>query len=134
MTILNETTHTHVALSHGPDAKTFLKEQLQLTGMEVSWTELAPGESSSFLHSHQQNEELYICNQGHGQMQVDGQTFDFSKGSFVRVSPEGKRAVRNVGSEPLQYICIQAREGSLAQWTREDGVLHQDQLSWPISS
>lgn len=122
--------YAHVSMQQGPDEKTFLKDQLQLTGMEISWTEFASGESSSFLHSHQQNEELYICTQGQGEIQVDGEILEFVPGIFIKVSPEGKRAIRNIGTEPLRYLCIQARERSLNQWTRDDGIRYEAPL-WP---
>jgi mannose-6-phosphate isomerase-like protein (cupin superfamily) len=118
-----------LAAEHAP--KEFLKEQLQLTGMEISWTEVPVGKASPVVHSHKENEELYINVQGDGQVFVDGEFLDFPEGTFIRIAPAGKRAVRNTGTKPLQYLCIQARENSLTQWTREDGILHQDEVAWP---
>lgn len=132
MTTKQETNYSTVTLATTPTTdKEFLKELLQLTSMQVSWTELLPGESSDYLHSHEQNEELYINLQGQGQIQVDGDTLDFSQGVFVRVAPAGKRAMRNIGTTPLHYLCIQARSNSLQQWSGEDGTLHREELVWP---
>ncbi len=133
MNTQTETVFSHAKLDTENLEKEFLKEQLQLTGMEVSYTEILPGEANRFIHSHQQNEELYICVHGQGQMQVDGHYMDFSQGSFVRVAPSGKRAIRNIGEEPLRYLCVQARVNSLSQWTREDGILHDEELVWPTA-
>ncbi|MBY0451287.1 MAG: cupin domain-containing protein [Cyanobacteria bacterium] len=115
-----------------PAQKTFFKEALGLTGMEVSWNELQEGESIPFLHKHLQNEEVYYCVSGQGQAQIDGQYLDFSEGTFVSVQPSAFRGIRNVGSTPLQYLCVQAKADSLSQWTRQDGVLADAEPKWPL--
>ena len=61
--------------------KCFLKETMNLTGMEVSLNVLAPGEGIPFYHKHRENEELYIFIKGKGQFQVDGEVFDVVEGS-----------------------------------------------------
>lgn len=44
-------------------------------------------------------------------------------GSLVRIAPAVSRCVRCTSAEPLVYICIQAKEGSLEQYTMTDGVV-----------
>ena len=124
--------YTRVIRPDTPEQKTFFKEALGLTGMEVSWNELPVGESIPFLHKHKENEELYYCVSGFGQIQIDGTYMDFSAGTFVSVQPSGFRGIRNVGNTLLQYLCVQAKAGSLSQWTRQDGVLADAEPKWPL--
>ncbi len=84
-----------------------------------------------FYHAHKENEETYIIVGGAGQMQVDGEVFDVKEGSIVRVSTPGMRAIRNTSNEPLYYICVQAREGSLNIDTVEDGIPGDKPVMWP---
>jgi mannose-6-phosphate isomerase-like protein (cupin superfamily) len=102
--------------------KVFLQEILGLTGMEISLGVLPPNTSFPFYHKHQQNEEVYMFLSGEGDYQCDGESTPIREGSVVRVAPNGVRAHRNTSSEPMVYICIQAKAGSLEQWTGTDGV------------
>lgn len=120
----------HPRLPRKVKGKLFLKEILGLTGMQVSLNRLPAGVAVPFTHKHQQNEELYIFIKGSGQMQVDGEIIEVKEGSAVRVSPEGSRVWRNNSSEDLYYIVIQAKDGSLAQDTFEDGVPSETAPLW----
>lgn len=111
--------------------KAFLKEALGLTGMEVSATCLPAGGQTPVVHHHQDHEELYFFVQGRGQMQVDGELFDVEEGSAVRVAAGGARAIRASVTEPVVFLCVQARQGSMP--TAEaytDGVV-DGAPSWP---
>jgi len=110
--------------------KTFLGQVLGLTGMEVSFGSMLPGEGSPALHSHKQNEELYLFLSGEGEMQVDGERIPLRPGTAVRVAQAGQRAWRATGTEPLAYLVIQAKAGSLEQATAGDGALSDLPLAW----
>lgn len=123
----------HPSLGRSVPGKVFLKEVLGLTGMEISYG-LIPGETSlPFYHKHQQNEEVYLILSGFGQFQVDGQVMEITEGTAVRVSPEGVRSFRNLSHEPMFYVVIQAREGSLEQWTGSDGIGIPGAVTWPTT-
>ena len=47
-----------------------------------------------FLHSHRENEELYLFLGGEGEMVVDGEVIPVKEGSAVRVKPAASRAWR----------------------------------------
>jgi quercetin dioxygenase-like cupin family protein len=120
------------ALKRTLRGKVFLKKLLSLTGMEVSLTRLAAGESVPFLHRHRAHEELYIVTDGRGQMQVDGETFALAEGSVVRVAPDGARAIRAAADCTLGFVCIQAREGSMPDpEAKRDGLLLEGGVTWP---
>ena len=110
--------------------KLFLKEPLQLTGMEVSLGVLPPGRGLPFLHAHRENEEVYIFVKGQGQMVIDGEVMEVREGTVVRVATSGARAWRNHGQEDLHYIVIQARTGTLHQGTTTDGLPVEGTVHW----
>ena len=111
--------------------KQFIKDNLNLTGMEVSLNVMPPNTSMPFYHQHKENEELYVFIKGQGQFQVDGTTFDVEEGSIVRVATGGIRVWRNTGSNDLYCIVIQAKENSLANGTISDGVGVDKTVEWP---
>lgn len=110
--------------------KLFLKEILGLTSMEASVGILPPGVGLPFLHKHRQSEELYLIVKGSGQFQIDGKTIEVKEGSVIRVSPEGARTWRGGPTEPMVYVCIQARKDSFESVTTEDGVGLKDPVVW----
>jgi len=112
------------------EGKTFLGSALGLTAMEVSFGSMLPGEGSPALHSHKQNEELYLFLSGEGEMQVDGERIPLRPGTAVRVAQDGQRAWRATGTEPLAYLVIQAKAGSLEQATGQDGIRPEVELRW----
>ena len=87
------------------------------------------GAAVPFFHTHKENEEVYIVLQGQGQMQIDGEVFDIQEGSVVRVSPKGVRNIK-AGKGGLVFMCMQAKAGSLQEWTGEDGQPAEAQAKW----
>ena len=110
--------------------KVFMGQTLQTTGAEISFQSFAPGKETGFLHTHQTHEELYIFVSGKGEFQVDGQVFPVGEGSVVRVAPEGKRSVRNNGTEPLIMICVQYKAQTFTAQDAADGQLQQEHVKW----
>ena len=105
------------------EGKAFVKEVMGTTSMEVSFGSLAEGQAVPFFHKHKQNEELYIVISGQGVFTLDGEDVEVEAGSIVRIAPSVSRYNRNTGKEPLVYICIQAKDGSLEQSVAEDAVI-----------
>lgn len=105
------------------EGKTFVKETMGTTSVEVSFGSLAPGQAVPFFHHHRQNEEVYVVLSGAGVFTLDGEPIAVASGSVVRVAPEVSRGTRCTGETPLVYICIQAKDGSLEQFTATDGVI-----------
>ena len=110
--------------------KVFMGQTLQTTGAEISFQSFAPKKENGFLHTHQTHEELYIFVSGKGEFQVDGQVFPVGEGSVVRVAPEGKRSVRNNGTEPLIMICVQYKAQTFTAQDAADGQLLQEPVKW----
>ena len=110
--------------------KIFLKDHLELTGMQVSINLLPAGIQVPFFHKHRRNEELYIFIKGSGQIQIDEDIHDVREGTCVRIATGGDRTWRNNSTEDLYYIVIQARENSLESDTFEDGLPSKREIHW----
>lgn len=111
--------------------KLFLQQRLKLTGAEISFNHLAPGDAMPFYHKHKHSEEIYLFIKGVGEFQVDGQSFAVAQGSAVRVNPQGLRCWRNTGTEPLYYIVIQVKANSYQHGsTIEDGEAVDQEVRW----
>ena len=110
--------------------KAFLAAPLRMTGMEISVNVMPPGRGMPFRHRHQRHEETYFFLSGRGQIQIDGEVVEVQPGSVVCIQPNGDRAWRNTGSEPMHYIVIQATVDSLENTTTEDGILSSRAVTW----
>ena len=121
-------------LELGPEVKipgkVFGGAALGATGGEFSMQVFQPGTETGFLHTHKMHEELYFFLSGEGQFQVDGQVFPVREGSVVRVSPDGKRSIRNNGTEPLVMLCVQYRGNTFTEEDATDGVILNEQVKW----
>lgn len=121
-------------LELGPEiripGKVFGAQNLGATGGEFSFQVFAPGQETGFLHTHRNHEELYFFLSGKGEFQVDGKVFPVEEGSVVRVAPEGKRSVRNNGSEPLVMLCVQYRGNTFTSDDAADGNILNEPVKW----
>ena len=73
-----------------------LHDALNLTGAEISVNNLPAGAAVPFVHSHKNNEEIYMVLQGRGEAWVDS---------------------------ALSFVCVQVKEGSLEGYTMSDAEL-----------
>ncbi len=110
--------------------KVFGGALVDATGGEFSFQSFAPGTETGFLHTHKNHEELYFFLCGKGDFQVDGKVFPISEGSVVRVAPDGKRSVRNNGSNPLVMLCVQYRGATFTMDDATDGVILNEKAEW----
>lgn len=110
--------------------RVMLKENLALTGSEISINELPAGVSVPFVHSHKRNEEVYVILNGKGQFYIDGDEFDIEAGNVVRIDPAGERCIKADSQSPIRFICIQTEAKSLVQSTENDGALAEAKPTW----
>lgn len=111
----------HPKLKTEIKGKVFLKAPTKSTGTEISFTTIPPKSELGYFHIHNKDEETYIILKGSGYYQVDEDCFPIQEGSVIRVAPEGVRSLCNTSEENMVYICIQAKENSLEEYTTEDG-------------
>ncbi len=112
--------HASVGTLKGYEGKDFVKEITGATSCEISFGTLPIGAAVPFFHSHKANEENYIFLSGKGKFQVNDEVFDIAEGSVVRVATGCDRNLKCTSEEPMTYICIQAKEGSLEGYTMTD--------------
>lgn len=121
-------------LELGPEikipGKVFGGAALGATGGDFSFQVFQPGTETGFLHTHKTHEELYFFLSGEGEFQVDGEVIPVAEGSVVRVSPDGKRCVRNNSTAPLVMLCVQYRGDTFTQEDATDGIILNEQVKW----
>ncbi len=110
--------------------KVFGGNAVNATGGEFSLQCFAPGQETGFLHTHKNHEELYFFLSGKGEFQVDGEVFAVGEGSVVRVAPQGKRSVRNNGTDPLLMLCVQYRGDTFTADDATDGMILNEKVEW----
>lgn len=109
----------------GFTGKAFVKELMGTSSMEVSFGTLEAGQAVPFFHRHQQNEEVYIILGGEGTFTLDGEQVEVRSGSIVRIAPGVSRCTAASATQPITYLCIQGKEGSLEQYTATDAIIEQ---------
>lgn len=107
------------------DARTELHDKLSLTGAEISINNLPAGTGVPFVHSHKNNEEIYVILSGKGKAVIDGETVELAAGDWMRISPSGKRQFFAADDSAISFACIQVRENSLQEYTMGDAVVHE---------
>lgn len=115
--------HATVGSLHGFVGKQFVKDATGATSCEISFGSLPTGAAVPFFHSHKANEENYIVLSGEGKFQVNDEVFNVAEGSVIRVATNCDRNLKCTSAEPMTYICIQAKEGSLDGYTMTDAEI-----------
>lgn len=115
--------HVSVGSLHAFEGKQFVKDATGATSCEISFGTLPTGAAVPFFHSHKENEENYIILSGAGKFQVNDKVFDVTEGSIIRVATNCDRNLKCTSAEPMSYICIQAKEGSLGGYTMTDAEI-----------
>ena len=107
-----------------------LHDVLALTGAEISCNTFPAGVSVPFVHSHKNNEEIYIILEGTGKLSIDGEEVDIKQGDCFRIAPRAERCISASDDSPLRFICIQVKAGSLEGFTMGDAVLSDKKPVW----
>lgn len=106
------------------NARTELRDILDLSGAEISINTLPLGTSVPFVHSHKQNEEIYFVLEGKGFATIDNEKIALNSGDWLRIAPQAKRQFSASAESLIKYICIQVKENSLQTYTAEDAVIN----------
>ena len=108
----------------GNEPRTELHDLLGLTGAEISFNNLPASAGVTFIHSHKNNEEIYIVLEGKGTATLDDEMVALNKGDVLRISPATKRQFKASDKEGITYICIQVKANSLKEYTANDAVIY----------
>jgi mannose-6-phosphate isomerase-like protein (cupin superfamily) len=71
----------------------------------IDLTEIPPG-SAVGVHTHADDEEVYVIISGRGRMMLDGDTFEVGPGDVIRNLPRGTHGLTNAGNEPLTMVVL----------------------------
>lgn len=110
-------------VSVASDARTELHDKLSLTGAEISINNLPAGACVPFIHAHKNNEEIYAVLDGKGKAVIDGETVELAAGDWLRISPAARRQFFASEDTAISFICIQVKENSLGEYTRDDAIV-----------
>jgi mannose-6-phosphate isomerase-like protein (cupin superfamily) len=101
----------------------FMRSALGTTELGVSRFKYAPNFEAAMGHNHKVQEEVYVIEQGSGQIYLDEEVVDLKKGDVIRVAPPVIRAFKS-SAEGLEVMCVggQKPEGG-------DGERHE--ITWP---
>ncbi|MDR1755084.1 MAG: cupin domain-containing protein [Eubacterium sp.] len=69
----------------------------------INYTEMPPG-SSIGLHTHKNDEEVYIILEGTGLARIDGQDTEVEPGDTILNKPFGEHALYNTGRGALKVL------------------------------
>ena len=89
------------------DERYVVSDNTVLNKLVTSITELNPTFSTTG-HSHVEQEEVYIVIDGKGIIHINGEDIPLSKGDFINVFPQSKRALKASEDTDLVYICAGA--------------------------
>ena len=130
---MEKTGQNYTVISCGDVAslgRVVLHDVLALTGAEVSINELPAGVSVPFVHTHKNNEEIYVVLSGKGFLFIDGEEFAIKEGDAFRIDPKGARCIKADDASALRFICVQAKAKSLEGFTQNDGLPSDLKPSW----
>jgi hypothetical protein len=91
-------------LENLPNWLTFLRDDVKLTSLGMGFARLPKGQGYTFIHKHENQEEIYIVLDGKGIIYLDGELIDLNPGDVVRVNPEVYRALK--ADDESELVCL----------------------------
>ncbi len=82
-----------------------LRRALGVTTFGLNQLILQPGERSR-IHRHARQEEVYIVHEGTLTLLVEGEATDYGAGELIRVAPDVRRQLVNLGPGRLVLIAL----------------------------
>jgi len=109
-----------------------LRRELGVTTFGINQVLLQPGERGR-IHRHERQEEVYLVLEGTLTLFVEGEATDMPAGGLVRVAPEVRRQIANLGPDRALIIALggavthEGRDGvAFADWQDTTGAAPQD--------
>lgn len=110
-------------IGHAEGLRSEFREQLGLMGAEASVNILSAGGCVPFVHSHKENEEIYVIIAGKGTLKIDGRVVEVKNGDVIKIASQRKRQFMASEDTALSYVRIQVKTGSLTKYTQTDAVI-----------
>jgi quercetin dioxygenase-like cupin family protein len=118
-----ETGIAFAALDHdSPERFIPLRRQLGVTSFGMNQIVLRPGQRGR-IHTHFQQEEVYVVLSGTLTLWVDGERHELVQGRIARVAPNLRRQIANPHPEPVVILAL----GGSGEHVGRDGEAYE---SW----
>ncbi|MFN8108477.1 MAG: cupin domain-containing protein [Thermoleophilia bacterium] len=115
-----------------PERFVALRRTLGVTTMGINQIVLQPGQRGR-IHAHRAQEEVFLVLEGVLTLLVDDTPHDVPQGGLVRVAPEVRRQLVNLGPGRLVLLALgsaqphEGRDGvAFRDWSDTDGAAPQD--------
>ena len=82
----------------------FIRDDLHLKSIGMSFARLPAGKGYTFIHKHELQEEIYIVLNGKGVIYLDEKLIELLPGDVVRVNPEVDRALK--ADDEIELVCL----------------------------
>jgi len=118
-----------------PEYVTIPYKQLKLNKVALGLINLPAGKGYTFTHSHDEQEEVYICLKGTGTALIGNDKVSLKKGDILRIDPEDRRAFLAGEDEPLVMICaggvtLGYPKNENSRSLIDDGIPHFDDIPY----
>lgn len=109
------------------------RRELGLEAVGLGLIRLPAGKGYTFMHHHEEQEEVYVVIDGAGELLVGEVFVPLERGDLVRVSASARRALHAGPDGPLTVFCAGAVPAAYprdpnARYLIDDGVPHYDDL------
>jgi mannose-6-phosphate isomerase-like protein (cupin superfamily) len=88
-----------------PERFVRLRKPLGVTSFGINQMVLEPGQWMR-IHLHEQQEEVYLVLQGRLTIEIEGEAHDFGPQEVVRIAPEVRRRLVNLGPERVSLLAL----------------------------
>lgn len=118
-----------------PDYVTIPYRELNLTKVALGLINLPAGKGYTFTHSHEEQEEVYICLSGTGTALIGENKIPLKQGDILRIDPEDRRAFLAGDDSALVMICAGGvthgyPKNENSRTLIDDGVPHFDDIPY----
>jgi uncharacterized cupin superfamily protein len=104
-----------------------ISDQLRLTQLGATYTEVPPGKTACPFHVHRVEDEMFVILEGRGEYRFGEEMYPVSAGDVLG-APRGGRELAhqltNTGDQPLKYLAISSKaETEVCEYPDSDKFL-----------
>ncbi|MEA1882566.1 MAG: cupin domain-containing protein [Candidatus Marinimicrobia bacterium] len=81
-----------------------LRDDLDLKGVAMGFARIPAGRGYTFIHQHEQQEEVYVVMGGKGIIYIDGEIIELVPGDIVKVDAIARRCLK--ADDDSELVCL----------------------------
>jgi len=81
-----------------------LRDELGLKGVGMSFARIPAGKGYTYIHQHEQQEEVYVVLGGKGLIYIDGENVELAPGDIVKVDAVARRCLK--ADDNSELVCL----------------------------